>query len=397
MFTRKLLKLLVVVCLAFSSSAFAELISSVDGYRFDQGDAKLSPDGKYMAMAMVNEGRRSLIVVETQSLKSVGGANFGRMQDVGNFYWATNKRLVMEILHREEWDNNPKFYGELYAVDYNGKHGDLIYGWRAGEDQVGSKRKKKESIYGWGRIISLLPDDPKNILISSTPMPGGSELFEDRSKRNLVRGAEINKLHSTVHRLNIKTKKMSSSRTRSPEPNTSFIADAKGNLTYAYGSEPGTPIKFYRYVDEEWKRISLDTTNAFQPITFNKALSKMVYLDSQGEQENCLFVYDFATNSKEQLHDQCGLDQDFLAMTTDKDSVYAVKTNDFQSPYAILDRTNIEADFFAQIVDMFQGQKIEVASRSADGQFWIVKTEGVDSKLNFYLYSKEKNEFSQLM
>ena len=57
------------------------------------------------------------MVVETKTFKSVGGLNFGEWQDVGNFFWATNKRLVTEILHREEWDPEPKYYGELYAVD----------------------------------------------------------------------------------------------------------------------------------------------------------------------------------------------------------------------------------------------------------------------------------------
>lgn len=397
MFTRRIINLLTIICLAFTFSAIAAKDSSVDGYRFDQGDAKLSADGKHLAMAIVNEGRRSLIVVETDTFKSVGGANFGTMQDVGNFYWATNERLVMEILHREEWDNVPKFYGELYSVDYDGGSGDLIYGWRAGEEQVGSNRRKKESIYGWARIISLLPDDPKNILISSTEMPGGSELFEDRSKRDLVRGGDVSNLYSSVHRLNIKTKKMSSSRTRSPEPNATFVADKNGELAYAYGSAPGAAVKLYRYVDDEWQRVTLKTTAAFQPVTFNADLTKMMYLDSQNGEDGCLFIYDLSANTQELLHDKCGIEPDILAMTTKQDQIYAVKTNDVENPYAILDRTNIEADFFAQIVDMFEGQKIQISSRSEDGRYWIVKTEAVDNTLGFYLYSKEKNEFSKVL
>ena len=397
MFTHRIISLLAFISIVFTTSSFADMESSVDGYRFDQGDVKLSADGKYMAMAIMNDVGRSLVVVETESLKSVGGANFGRMQDVGNFYWATNERLVMEILHREEWDNIPKFYGELYSVNYNGKSGDLIYGWRAGEKQVGSNRKKKESIYGWGRIVSLLPGNPKNILISSTPMPGGSELFEDRSKRDLVRGADVKTLHSTVHRLNIKTKKMSPSLTRSPEPNTTFIADKNGELVFAYGGVTGGKVNLYRYVDEDWQAMKLNTTKAMQPITFNQNLTKMIYLDSQAGEERCLFIYDLSANTKEQLHDECGLEPDVLAMTTNHDQIYAVKTNDFKTPYAILDSTNIEADFFAQIVDMFQGQKIEISSRSDDGEYWIVQTESTDNKLGFYLYSKEKNEFSKLL
>ena len=190
---------------------------------------------------------------------------------------------------------------------------------------------------------------------------------------------------------------MSSSRTRSPEPNTTFIADKNGDLTYAYGGVQGGSVKLYRYVDDEWLRVKLQTTKEFQPVTFNADLTKMMYLDSQNGEDGCLFIYDLSANSKEQLHDECGIERDVLAMTTKHDQIYAVKTNDFKNPYAILDRTNVEADFFAQIVDMFQGQKIQISRRSEDGKYWIVKTEDVDNILGFYLYSKEKNEFSKVL
>lgn len=382
----------------FSFNGFAAgYVTSVDGYDFKQPDAKLSPDGKYLAMALLNEGRRSLVVVETDGFKSVGGVNFGRMQDVGNFHWANDERLVMEILHREEWDNDPKFYGELYTVKYNGKHGDMVYGFRAGEQQVGSKRKRKEAIYGWARIVSLMPNDKENILISSTDMPGGSELFEDRQKRNLVRAADTSKLYSTVHRLNLKTRRMSSSYTRSPEPNTTFIADQSGELVYAYGAAPGTKMKMYRFVDDKWQKMDVGQGESFMPISFSKDLQSMVYLDNSKDESACLYRQNLATKEIEMMHEQCNLDPTQIAMTVDQSSVYAVKTSDFETPYAMLDTSGVESDFFAQIFGMFEGQKVDVSGRSRDGNYWIVKTQSPDQTLGFYLYSRSKNEFSKVL
>ncbi|GAA0855057.1 hypothetical protein [Aliiglaciecola litoralis] len=383
--------------LLFAPSYAAGYLTSVDGYRFDQGDAKLSPNGKYLALAIVNEGRRSLVVVETDGLNSVGGVNFGRWQDVGNFHWGTDERLVMEILHREEWDETPKFYGELYTAKYNGKHGELIYGWRAGEEQVGSRRKKKETIYGWAKLISLMPNDDEEILISSTEMPGGSELFEDRQKRDLVRGAQVSKLYSSVHRLNLKTRRMSSSYTRSPEPNTTYIAGNDDNLLYAFGGEPGTQVQMYRYVNDDWQKMNIGNGDSFMPVAFSADRTEMVYLDNSASQAGCLYRYNLMTQQKTQIYDHCDLEPEQLVLTIDQSNVYAVKTNDLESPYAIIERNSVEADFFAQIVDMFNGQKVDVYSRSNDGKFWIVRTQGVDDKLNFYLYSTSKNEFTQIL
>jgi hypothetical protein len=372
-------------------------ITSVDEYRFDQNDAKLSPDGKHLAMALLKDGRRSLVVVQTQGFNAVGGANFGSWQDVGNFHWATNERLVMEILHREEWDPVPKFYGELLSVKYNGKHSELIYGWRAGEDQVGSRRKRKESIYGWGKLISLMPNDDEEILISSTEMPGGSELFEDRQKRNLVRDADVRKLHSTVHRLNLKTRRMSSSYTRSPEPDTRFIANDSGQLVFAFGREPGTPVKMYRYVDEEWQQMSVGRGDSFMPIAFSDDRSQMQYLDDSANAPGCLFQINFASNQVTQLHEKCDLAPEQLVLAIDQSKVYAIETNDLEDPYIVLDRNSVEADFFAQIYPMFMGQKVDVYSRSDDGKYWIVRTEGSDQGFSFYLYSTTTNEFTRIL
>lgn len=392
--TKSIAVLLISILWMATTSVIAAYESSSTGYDFSQADAKLSADGKYLAMALVKEGRRSLVVVETDGFKPVGGANFGTWQDVGNFHWANNERLVMEVLHREEWDNNPKFYGELYSVDFDGRHGNMIFGFRAGEDQVGSKRQKNKPIYGWAQIISLMPEDPDHILISSSAMPGGSELFRDRQKRNQVRDTKIETLHSTVHRLNVQTARMSTSYTRSPEANAAFVASSAGDLQYAYG---GSPVKLYRYLDNDWVLQSLDTGEGFQPITFSADRQTMVALDNDESGSVCLYSFDLQAMTKTKRHSECGLTAKQLALTIAKTDVYAIRSGNSKPLYEVFDRSTVEGDFFAQIIDMFEGQKVDVTSKSADGNYWVVRTQGIDDMFGFYLYNKSKNEFVKVI
>ena len=63
----------------------------------------------------------------------------------------------------------------------------MIYGFRAGEKQTGSVRKVRQSIYGWAKVVSLLPEDPKHILISFyTYSRWKSDLLENRQERSKV-------------------------------------------------------------------------------------------------------------------------------------------------------------------------------------------------------------------
>lgn len=387
------------VSAALAAPAVAEISPDITETNYRQGEAKVSPDGKYLALALINGKKRILTVVDTKTFKQVGGMNFGKTQDVGNFFWATDERLVMEILHRTEWDDNPKYYGELFSIDYDGKHPEKIFGFRAGEKQVGSVRKKKKNVYGWGKVISMLPEDDKHILISSTLSPGGSRIFTDEQKRDEVNVVDIKNLHSSVHRLNINTGKMSASHTRSPAPNTSFFTTEKGELNYAIGGSSDKTKELYQYVDEKWKRIALNdgSSSDVLPVGFNKSFSKVFYLDFMEGEQTCLFSYNLTSGEKAKVNENCNLGSDPVSVTADNAIVYALKTSEAAVPYQVFDTSVPEAEFFSQIVDVFKGFDIDITSGSEDGSYWVVRATDANDATSFYLYSGESNQFSKLM
>ena len=388
-----------VLTAGMATQVLADLTPNLIGQDYLQGEVKISPDGKYLALAIVKDGGRTLAIVDTKTFKGVGGVNFGAFTDVGNFFWANDERIVVEILQRTEWDNTPKYYGELYSVDADGDNGERIFGYRAGEKQVGSVRKKRENIYGWAKVISTMPDDPKHILISSTEMPGGSEIFRDDQKREQVDVTEMNELHSTVHRLNILNGKMSNSYARAPAPNTSFFTDDKGNLTYAIGGAAEDKKELYRYVDGDWQRIKLNEGQMSDvlPLGFDQSFSKVYYLDYLEGGETCLFSYDLVSAEKAKVNEKCNLDADKISITADNATVYAMKTNEENLPYVVFDNNNMEAAFFEQIVETFKGFDIDITSGSEDGSFWVVRATDANDATSFYLYNGEKNQFSRLM
>src|SRR5205085_11865981 len=90
----------------------------------------------------------------------------------------------------------------------------LIFGYRAGGQQVGSHIKKVEAEYAWGEVISALRNDSRNILIASYSMGDVADRVADIYKLDVFTG--------------LKTKV-----TRAPIPGAKFGSDENGELRIA--------------------------------------------------------------------------------------------------------------------------------------------------------------------
>eukprot|EP00487_Bulimina_marginata_P001870 TRINITY_DN14406_c0_g1_i1.p1 TRINITY_DN14406_c0_g1~~TRINITY_DN14406_c0_g1_i1.p1 ORF type:complete len:175 (-),score=20.82 TRINITY_DN14406_c0_g1_i1:131-655(-) len=151
-------------------------------------DAKISPDGKHLAVSVFNKGEASLVFLDSKTLKPLSGSKLPSRLEIDQYYWVNNERVVISLAKRDPWLEEPVSYGELFAINMDGSRGKMIYGYRAGEKQTGSFIKKKESTFGWGEIIDILPEDEKHILISSTPMSTSEERAATVLKLNVYTG-----------------------------------------------------------------------------------------------------------------------------------------------------------------------------------------------------------------
>ena len=347
---------------------------------FEYQAAKISPDGKHIAMAILKEGKRRLLVVRSDNFKAVGGANFGKKQEVGEYYWANNERIVMQVWVSEPWREEPFYYGELYAVDLDGSRGKLIYGHRAGEMQTGSNLKKKESTYGWAQIINLLPENEKEILISSTPMSTTGEGIP------------------TVHRLNIYSGRMSQTVAGGPVLNAEFITDGQGALKLALGTDADYQKHVYRYTEEkEWEAVPTDEFGGgYYPLTFDKSGKSLLFVDDKDNDIEGLYKLDLATGKKTLLYRDKQVDITDVEFNLDRSNVYAVRVDPDYPTYVMLDSESEEGKMFKFLLSMFPGYKVNITSRSQDGNLWMIYASNDRSAGAFYLYDKPNNKFTPL-
>jgi dipeptidyl aminopeptidase/acylaminoacyl peptidase len=203
-------------------------------------DAGISPKGTYLAAISVEGGKRWMTVIDLKARKPASTFNPERAS-VGEFYWANDSRLVVQIL--DEGDGlqaAPVSHGELYAVDADGRHGSMIFGYRA----------RSGERHGYASVIGRLPGDEQRILIRVGDFrdPGNSE----------------------VDKLDVYTGKTVLV-TRNPVAEANYLTDESGEPRVAVGRTPDLKARFfYRDPDRGWSELSNlnGITKSSRPIGF---------------------------------------------------------------------------------------------------------------------------------
>lgn len=344
--------------------------------------AEISPDGKHIALTILgNDGKRKLAVVKSDDFSSVGGADFGKIQEVGDVYWVNNKRLVIEVLQFRPWLEQPGYFGELFAVDFDGGRGELIYGYRAGEDQVGSKVKKKSAVYGWANIINLLPDNEDEILISSEPWTTGN--------------ASV----ATVHRLNVESGKMSRIVAGGPVYSARFVSDEDGNVKVASGRDSNFNRRVFMFDQDEddWNEVpTSEFGEGYYPLSVDESGKSLYFLDDAGQDKEGLFKLDLETGKRTHIYTDEKVDITNVTFSSDGSRVYALRTDPGYPTYLMFSNATEEAKLFKYFLSKFPGYKVNITSRSDDENLWMIYASNDTSAGGFYLYNKKQDSFKLL-
>ncbi|MBY0242968.1 MAG: alpha/beta fold hydrolase [Burkholderiaceae bacterium] len=83
-------------------------------------DARLSPSGRYVGLRVGDDSTRdSLVIMTTDTMKVVGSARLDR-EDIGNFRWLNDNRLVFTINDRTVAPGDVRYAPGLFAMDRDG-------------------------------------------------------------------------------------------------------------------------------------------------------------------------------------------------------------------------------------------------------------------------------------
>lgn len=139
---------------------------------------KISPDGKVISVVIRNQDKNALAFLKTDDFSLINILELKQEDEqVGDYIWASNKRIVLEIAYKVGSLEQPITRGELFSVNYDLSKPRYIYGYKFSSSN--SKRLVIDQ-YSSASVIDPLIDDSEHVLVAASP-------FGTRGTLKLVR------------------------------------------------------------------------------------------------------------------------------------------------------------------------------------------------------------------
>ncbi|WP_073271725.1 alpha/beta hydrolase family protein [Microbulbifer donghaiensis] len=343
----------------------------------DIQQVKISPKGTHLAIRKLYEGERILVFMSLKPLEITGLLRFRGKEEVGNFYWANDERVVAEVISRKAALEAPVNYGSLYAINYDGTMGKNIFGWAAGEKQTGSRIKKAESTYAHATIIDVLRDKDNEILVSTYPWAKDWET------------------HGEVLRIDIYSG-VRSKVTALPQVGGRAFTDGRGNLLFANGTDRNDNVELYRKAKVGWTRVDNPLLDRATPVGFDADSGEAyLVLDRKGQTEQLIKLDATGKYSPVFQHDISDISGIIHHPLTDK-PLGTYLHPDYPEEH-FFDEGNGFAAFFRGLKKAFQGYRISFTSFTDDGNKGVLRVHGDRLPGDYFLVNLQSKKVDFLL
>jgi acetyl esterase/lipase len=351
----------------------------------DYLDMELSPDGKHIAARVRIEGRVFLVFLDTISMKIVGGVKPKTGDELHSATWVNNERIVYQFREAVYYSDEPIATGELFATNIDGTKSEMLYGYRAGESQLGSRRPKRKDTSATPEVISTLINDEKQILIVEYPWTSEGRVWHDTRKKN-----------SIISRLNIYTGIKRKVETL-PFPGAEPFANEDGRVRFVRWRNENDETEFaYRENDDaDWTNLDNEQAQNHVPIRVSKSGQNVYFSGSVEEAEyTTIFELDLKTGAYTQLFSNLRADVAGLNWDSELDKPVIGFTYPDKVAYTYALGTSKTTKLHKQLVDAFSGQKVSITSQS-DGLALVHVSSDVNPG-EYYLFNTVTNNASFL-
>ncbi|HBF48865.1 MAG TPA: peptidase S9, partial [Shewanella frigidimarina] len=63
-------------------------------------EVKISPDGEHLAVILIEDEKRTLLILNLESMKPTYAVKFNGDEEVGRYYWVNDERIVLQKLYK---------------------------------------------------------------------------------------------------------------------------------------------------------------------------------------------------------------------------------------------------------------------------------------------------------
>jgi len=359
----------------------AQPVSLADLARHAQyKDVKISPDGKYLAVTAVVDGRTVLALIRLSDKK--GEIVRPREEDdVTSFWWVSPTRVVYAVGTRVGGFDAPLATGELFAANADGSGTEMLYGYRKGGMSTGSHIQHAVSERGSARFIAAIPDDPEHMLVAVSRWDAaGFERALPIAYRMDVRDGIKNKIITA------------------PIRGARFVADHHGRIRFAYGEDnDGNEQVYLHPVDGDgWQLLPELGANRSTPIAFNRDDSA-AYFSCPAPGAYGICRWDPAKKSLAVVWSNPTVEARSLLQGLADNSVMGVGFMDGRTGTALFDAQSIDAQTLLALMKQFPGESVRFVSGTRDGSRSVVLVEADADPGTFVLYDAKAKKLTPLL
>jgi dipeptidyl aminopeptidase/acylaminoacyl peptidase len=353
--------------------------------------AKLSPDGKYVALSVPRPDTDVLLISDIETRAPLAGFETEQSSGIADFWWANEERLVLNTFINSRDTDRPLNTGNLFAFNVDNSKRLAIAGPITGE-------------YAAYEVLDTLSDDFNNILVTRWPIDARGAIgttVRSQPEAYLLNVYEAPLQERTGSRLG--DNRLNQAIT-SPLPWGGLISDSKGEVKLATSTNDQGKFEASIRENEVWRSIELPfASNDVSPDGIGQLIgfgpeNKGIYYLARSEYGTTALAYYDLTSSESTIlfrHEKYDIGAADLIWTSDESEVLGVKVmgtlpeNYYFSEHA-------EVSFHRSLDKGMPGFNVQLLGFSDDGRKALAMVNNATTPDMLFLLDRDKGEFGPL-
>lgn len=319
-------------------------------------NVSLSPTGEYITVSVPQADRTVLAAFRVSDMGLVGKWDFGARRHVDRVRWVNDQRFFM------------------YVSEKLGR-----YDFRVGTPDVhasnvdGSQRRVIPN-GGTYQIVSTLPDEPNQILVSRSV--DSAYLFSMD-----VRDGRISNVASSPLRMG------------------GFVVDHDGNVRYGYGQSRDNESITLRREGNDWVEIHRDAMGGARriPLMMASDNQRVLFAVSDDGTPARLVLRDPASGDETPVSHNPNVEASDWLVSSDRRELLAVGYMDGLPHYEFVNPDHPESRAYAGLVNAFPEHAVTFHGISRDGRFILMQAFSDIDPGTFYLFDREAGQAKFLL
>lgn len=362
--------------LVFAGRVEAAAAIPVESFAAQQtfDNPRISSDGSHVAVAAdLGDDYHGIMVFRLADMKQTAFIKLPRYELAIEIHWVSDTRLV--YVKGGKWGarEQPYDFGEIIAMDYDGKQHTYIFGYKESTLSMGLEP-------GHGNFAGL------------PPKPNGKFYMTRTSTESAIGRSQLYEVDATSgrHRLVADV---------GGDQNLRFVMDVEGVARFAYGTDKNE-VQLLYVADakgENWRKLSGETLGGvFEPIGFAPDGQHVYGMFSAAGGPRALVKADLTLGNREILAADGFNDVDGVIWDSQRQPM-AVEFKGALPRVQLLDPASADAKLYQEVRGGFPGQHVKFVDHSTDGNVSLIYIYSDRNPGEWAVMNREKDNLARLL